>query len=160
MTTPANHIAKPSSARKVSLDSFVPVPRGSTAVAPPPLNWPAKDPGDVLDYQLDIGSALIGNDGDAIATLDVAVSPSNPGDLVVGNSEVDGPRVVLWISGGQVNTIYTITINITTMNGRALQRSVLLPVLPLSAPPVPATAIATDLGLIITDQNGNPVLAG
>ena len=158
MSTPANHITKPSSARTIVLDSFVPVPRGSTAAAPPPLNWPTKDPGDVLDYQLDISPALVGNEGDAIASLDVTISPANPGDLSVSNLAADGPIAVMWLSAGQVNTIYTITILISTMSGRTLQRSVLLPVLSLSNPPVPATAIATDLGLIITDQNGNPVL--
>jgi hypothetical protein len=49
MPTPATHVWKPSNARTVVLDSFIPVPRGSTALAPPPLNWPAKDPADVLD---------------------------------------------------------------------------------------------------------------
>ena len=79
MPTPATHVWKPSNARTVVLDSFIPVPRGSTAVAPPPLNWPTKDPADVLDYQFDISPALVGNDGDAIATLDVTIEPANPG---------------------------------------------------------------------------------
>ncbi len=41
-----------------------------------------------------------------------------------------------------------------------LQRSVLLPVLPLSDPPVPPFAITTDLGVPVVDQNGNPMLSG
>ena len=160
MSTTVSHVWKPSNARVVATDSFIPVPRGSVAIAPPPLNWPTKDPADVLDYILDIGPAIVGNDGDSIATATVSISPSNPGDLALQSTTADGSRVVLWLTGGQAGTLYTITFVITTINGRSLQRSVLLPVLSLSAPTVPATAIMTASGIMLTDQNGNPVLAG
>src|ERR1700761_6097074 len=136
MSTTLSHLWKPSHARLVTLDSFIPVPRGSLAVAPPPLNWPTKDPGDILDYILDISPAIIGNDGDAIATLDVTVAPANPGDLVGQSTTTDGSRVVLWLAEGQAGTVYTITVSISTVNGRSLERSVLLPVLMLSAPAI------------------------
>jgi hypothetical protein len=159
MSTTVSHVWKPSHARLVTVDSFIPVPRGTAAVAPPPLNWPTKDPGDVLDYILDIGPAVVGNDGDGIATLSVTVSPSDPGDLIVQSTTADGTRVVLWLSEGQAGTVYTITFSITTTNGRSLQRSVLLPVLLLSVPPVPPNALITSAGVVLTDQNGNPVLS-
>ena len=160
MSTTLSHVWKPSNARLVLIDSFIPVPRGSNATAPPPLNWPTKDPGDVLDYILDIGPAIVGNDGDGIATVTVSLSPSNPGDLELQSTTADGSRIVLWLSGGQASTIYTITFQIITINGRSLQRSVLLPVLLLSAPIVPASAIFTATGVVLTDQNGNPLLSG
>jgi hypothetical protein len=159
MSTPATHVWKPSHARLVTIDSFIAVPRGSAAAAPPPLNWPTKDPGDVLDYLLDIAPAVVGNDGDGIATLDVTLAPSNPGDLTLQSMTTDGSRVILWLSEGQAGTVYTITFAITTINGRSLQRSVLLPVLLLSVPPVPANAILISAGVVLTDQNGNPVLS-
>jgi hypothetical protein len=159
MSTPANHAWKPSSARLVTIDSFIPVARGTSAVAPPPLNWPVKDPGDVLDYIFDIGPAIVGNDGDGIATLDVSLTPSNPGDLIVQNTTTDGSRIILWLSQGQAGTIYTITFNISTTNGRSLQRSILLPVLMLSVSVFPPTALITTAGVVLTDQNGNPVLS-
>lgn len=159
MPTPANHVWKPSNARVVVLDSFIPVPRGSLAVAPAPLNWPTKDPGDTLDYIIDISPAIIGNEGDAIATLDVTVSPAKPGDLVVQSTTTDGSRIVLWLTEGQAGTVYTITLSISTASGRFLERSVLLPVLMLSTPSVPTTAIVTAAGIPLTDQNGNPVLS-
>jgi hypothetical protein len=140
------------------LDCFIPVPRGSTAVAPPPLNWPTKDPLDVLDYEFDISPALIGNDGDAIATIDVTIEPSNPGDLALNSATADGAIAVLWLSAGQPGTIYTINIVISTVNGRTISRSILLPVLYLSVPPIPPNALITDAGVVLTDQNGNPVL--
>ena len=159
MSTTISHLWKPSHARLVTVDSFFAVPRGTAALAPAPLNWPAKDPGDVLDYILDIGPAIVGNDGDGISTLLVSVAPSSPGDLVVQNTTADGSRVILWLSGGQASTVYTITFGITTINGRALQRSVLLPVLLLSVPPMPPNALLTKAGVLLTDQNGNPVLS-
>lgn len=158
MPTPATHVWKPSSARTVVLDSFIPVPRGSTAVAPPPLNWPTKDPFDVLDYQFDISPALVGNDGDAIATLDVIIEPSNPGDLALNSATTDGAVAILWLSGGQPATVYMVNLIITTTNGRTINRSILLPVLYLSVPPAPPNALITDTGVVLTDQNGNPVL--
>src|ERR1700758_3692542 len=120
MSTTVSHVWKPSNARLVLMGSFVPVPRGSAVTAPSPLNWPTKDPGDVLDYILDIGPAIVGNDGDGIATVAVSFTPSNPGDLELQNTTADGSRIVLWLSGGQAGTVYTITFLITTMNGRSL----------------------------------------
>lgn len=145
--------------RAWSRSIFIPVPRGSSSAAPPPLNWPTKDPGDILDYILDIGPAIVGNDGDGISTAAVSLAPSNPGDLELQSTTADGSRIILWLSGGQSSTVYTITFVITTINGRSLQRSVLLPVLSLSVPVFPATAIVTAGGVALTDQNGNPVLS-
>lgn len=114
----------------------------------------------MLDYQLDITPALIGNDADTIATLDVSVAPNEPGDLSVDSARTDGASAVLWLSGGQSGTVYTLTLLITTVNGRTVQRSIFLPVLSLSSPAAPSTAIVTNTGLMITDQNGNPVVIG
>lgn len=159
MGTPASYVAKPSRARRIALDCFVPVPRGAAAVVPPPLNWPTKDPADILDYELDISAALTGNDGDKIATLDVTIAPANPGDLTTNSAAADGSVIVIWMSGGQAGTVYVVTVLISTTSGRTLQRSILLPVLSLSTPPVPPASLQTETGLIITDQNGNPVLS-
>jgi hypothetical protein len=158
MTSPAAHVWKPSTARTVVLDSFIPVPRGSAASAPPPLNWPTKDPIDILDYQFDISPAVVGNDGDTISTLDVTIEPSNPGDLILKSAVADGTTAVLWLAGGQSGTVYRVTLAIATENGRVVQRSILLPVLYLSIPPIPPNALITDTGVLLTDQNGNPVL--
>lgn len=158
MSTPANHAWKPSNARMVVIDSFVPVARGTTAITPAPLNWPTKDPGDILDYILDITPAIAGNNSDGIATLDVAISPSEPGGLLLTSSTTDGSRIILWLAEGQAGTIYTVTFSISTTNGRMLVRSVLLPVLLLSIPVIPADALLAAAGSALTDQNGNPIL--
>ena len=158
MSTIATHVWRPSNARRILLDAFVPVARGATVTTLPMPSWPTKDPADILDYQLDISSALIGNDGDSIVTLDVQIAPSMPGDLTLTSSAVDGPSAIFWFTGGQTNTVYSISINIGTANGRSIHRSVLLPVIALSVTSNPTNALQTNSGLPITDQNGNPVL--
>ena len=159
MSTIAAHIWKPSESRVVVLDSFVPVPRGATFSAPAPLNWPAKDPEDVLDYQFDISPAVIGHDGDGIATLDVTARPNSAGDIEITNVSADGARAIMWVAGGQSGTVYTVTISITTTSGRAVNRSILLPVVSLATPAVLHNAIQTSEGLMLTDHTGNPILA-
>lgn len=128
-------------------------------MAPPPLNWPTKDPRDVLDYQIDIAPAVAGNSGDIISAVTISITPNNPGDLALNSASVDGTSAILWLAGGQAGIVYTITLLMATTNGRTVQRSVLLPVLELSAQPIPGTAIQISTGVVLTDQNGNPVLS-
>jgi hypothetical protein len=66
---------------------------------------------------------------------------------------------ILWLSGGQAGTVYLLTLVVTTVNGRTIRRSILLPVLHLSAAANVPNALVTDSGVVLTDQNGNPVLA-
>ncbi len=160
MPTTATHVWKPSAARTITLDAFVPLPRGTKPNAPALASWPIKDPTDLLDYQFDIAPALIANDGDAISTLDIAISPANPGDLALTSSMADGARAILWLSGGQSGTIYTVTLTIGTAAGRTLSRSVLLPVAALSQPPAVPGTLTTNTGATISDQNDNPIQTG
>jgi hypothetical protein len=159
MPTLVSHIWKPSNTRILTIDSFIPVPRGTTAAIPTPLSWPPKDPGDILDYQLDIEPALIGNKGDTVESIDIDVDPSQPGDLSVDNVSADGYRVVIWFSAGQANVTYNVTVRAALASGRTLQRTMLLPVIALSSPSIPANAIETTTQDPLTDQNGNPILA-
>jgi hypothetical protein len=157
MSTPASHLWKPSNARYVQIDGFVPTPRGPQIPPALPLQWPAKDPGDTLDYVFDIAPALTANPGDTIATLDVTISPGDPGDLTLASSSADGARAVLWLTGGQPLTNYTVTITISTTGGRTLARSVALPVITLASIPAPESALTTPSGQPLTDPTGTPL---
>jgi hypothetical protein len=160
MPTQAAHLWRPSSARAIVLDGFAPVPRGvlQTVPAPPP-SWPVKDPGDLLDYQLDVSAALAGDSSDGIATLDVQISPNAAGDLALASAAMEGSIAVFWLSGGQTGTTYTINVSIRTSGGRILVRAVQLPVLALSAPQT-ASGLTTEAGTPVIDQNGNPLTLG
>jgi hypothetical protein len=158
MTTMVSHIWKPSPSRIIAIDGFVPVPRGSSASTPPPLSWAPKDPGDVLDYQLNLQPALIGNEGDTIESVDVGVDPSQAGDLSVDSVSADGYRIIFWVSGGQANVTYTVTVRSNMASGRVIQRSVLLPVVPLSVPTTLPNSIQTETQISLNDQNGDPLV--
>ena len=83
MVTLVSRVWKPADPRVITIDSFVPVPRGTIAAAPSPLSWPTKEPADVLDYQLSIEPALIGNEGDTIASVDLDIEPKSARRFVV-----------------------------------------------------------------------------
>jgi hypothetical protein len=157
MGTPANHLWRPSTARYVLVDGFVPTPRGPQIPPPVPLAWPAKDPGDTLDYVFDITPALAANPGDMISTLDVTISPDNAGDLVLASSSVDGARAVLWLTGGIAQTSYAVTVTISTSGGRSLVRSVNLLVAPLAVVVAPVNALTTPAGTALTGPTGTPL---
>lgn len=155
--TPATHLWRPSSARYVQIDGFVATPRGPQIPPPQILAWPQKDPGDTLDYVFDIAPALTANPGDTINTLDVTISPANPGDLTLVSAAADGPRVVLWLTAGQAQTNYTVTVTVGTAGGRALARSITLPVVALATVPAPQSALTTASGQALTDPTGTPL---
>ncbi len=160
MATMANHVWRPSASRVLVLDGFVLGPRGLPANASGPLTWPAKDPADVLDYQFDIAPALTGNDGDAVSTLDVVISPAEPGDLSLASAAADGARAVLWLQGGKVGTTYTVTLTLGTQAGRTLSRSVLLPVIALAALGGNPDLLVTESGAALLDDAGNALEIG
>jgi hypothetical protein len=157
MATPATHIWRPSHARYLEIDGFVPLARGPVVPPAQPPVWPQKDPGDTLDYIFDIAPALTANPGDAISTLDVTISPANAGDLALTSSGVDGTRAVLWLTGGQAGTVYAVTLTMATSAGRTIVRSIALPVVSLSSLPVTAETLTTQTGVVLTDAFGNPL---
>ena len=157
MSTPASHLWRPSNARYVQITGFIPTPRGPQVPVALPMAWPAKDPADTLDYVFDVAPALAANPGDVISTLDVVISPANPGDLTLASSAVDGTRAVLWLTGGQPQVNYTVNIVVTTCGGRALARSLLLPVVALAAVQTAPGSLTTLSGLPLTDPAGTPI---
>lgn len=156
----AGTVWHPSNARRVVLDGFSPVPRGGTGRSPSILIWPEKDPFDVLDYEIDIGPAVLGNEGDGIVAINITTTPSASGDITVTRVAADGNIAAVWISGGNPGTIYVAQVTITTTNGRSLHRSILLPVQALAGTTVPSSILTTSTGAIVTDQNGDPILLG
>lgn len=157
MGTPVTYSWIPSTARVVLLDGFGPIPRGTLQILQPPLSWPVKDPTDTLDYVIDISEAIAGNEGDSIATLDVAISPNNPGDLTLQSSSADGDIAIMWFTAGFSGTTYAVTVTIGTNSGRVIGRTVSLPVLSLATQPVPPDAITDQTGAPLTDQTDHPI---
>lgn len=160
MSQTTTQIWRPSAARRVVLEGFAPVPRGAAQAVPPALSWPAKDPADVLDYEVDIAAAIAGHEHDAIIGVSVQPTPSGAGHLAVGAIATDGPVAAMWLSGGQPGTTYRVQVTVTTASGRVVGRAVALPVLALAEAALPSGVLQTGGGATITDQNGNPILLG
>ncbi len=158
MPTAANFSWVPSSARVVTIDGFGAFPRGSWTAPSCSLVWPAKDPSETLDYVLDISQALCGNDGDSISTLDIAISPTNAGDLVVQSSSADGTQAILWLTAGFAGTTYAVTVTIGTNSGRIIARTVNLPVVILANQAGTSGAITDQTGAPITTESGAPIV--
>ncbi len=160
-TTAVPQVWRPSGARTVTLDGVLPLPRGVIPADLPPLVWPAKDPGDVLDYAIDAGAAFAGDSSDRIATVGVTIVPSaSPADLQLGRVLADTDVAVMWFSAGQAGTVYSVQVQMSTLNGRTIGRTILLPVQQLATIAPPTTVLTTDTGAVVTDQNGNPILIG
>jgi hypothetical protein len=157
MSTPATHLWLPSNARYVQIDGFVPTPRGPQIPPSLPLAWPSKDPNDTLDYVFDVGPALTANPGDAISTLDVNITPANPGDLTLASATADGTRAVLWLTAGMAATTYAVTVTVSTSGGRTLARTITLPVVALAAVSAAASALTTPSGQALTGPTGTPL---
>ena len=157
MATPAQFAWQASTARLVVLDGFGPFPRGTWQTPPSPLSWPVKDPGDTLDYVVDFSRALAGDAGDGIATLDVAITPANVGDLSLTLSRADGDQAILWLTAGFSGTTYAVTVVVGTNSGRTLSRTIGLPVVTLSIPVPFGTDITDQTGAPLTDQTGLPL---
>lgn len=154
--TLVTHIWRPSGARRVVLDGFQPLLRGCFPTTPAPLVWPAKDPTDVLDFEIDITGAIAGDDGDMIAAVGLTFEPA--AELAAGAIIADGPIVTIWLSGGVAGTTYVVQATINTASGRTIGRAILLPVQDLTHAASATTALTTLAGAVVNDQFGNPIL--
>ncbi len=154
--TPVTHAWRPSGARRVVLDGFQPLLRGCLPTTPAPLVWPAKDPADVLDFEIDIIEAIAGDDGDTIVAVGLTFEPA--AELAAGVIIADGSILVIWLSGGVAGTTYVVQATISTASGRTIGRAILLPVQDLTHPASATTALTTLAGSVVIDQFGNPIL--
>jgi hypothetical protein len=84
------------------------------------LAWTPKDPND-LDM-FGFGFANWMPSGDSITGAPtIVISP--PGGLTPGISVLNGTDVWVWLSGGNAGQSYKITCQITTAQGRVINRS-------------------------------------
>ena len=95
-----------------------------TDTTPPQLA--AKDVNDVLDYLFDFTSVLTKYGGDTIKNKTIT---ADDGITFDGSTIVNSNTAVqVWLSGGTVNTDYTVICKATTAAGRVFERSMVLSV--------------------------------
>ena len=84
-----------------------------------------KDPAAVLDYAIDWGADYLGED-DILTESAWSVEPDETGGVqVVGNNVGDTVSTVQ-ASGGIAGRIYRLSNQVTTLNGRTDERSIVL----------------------------------
>lgn len=81
------------------------------------LTWPAKDPDEVLDYQINWTARV---DDDTIATSTWIVD-----DGITQDSDTfSDSATTIWLSGGTVGELYSLVNRITTTGGRTMDQTV------------------------------------
>jgi hypothetical protein len=81
------------------------------------LQWPNKDPDEVLDYQIDWADRL---DGDTISTSTWVI----PSGITQGAASKTDTTVTTWLSGGTLGASYTLLNRVVTAAGRTMDQSV------------------------------------
>lgn len=83
------------------------------------LNWPSKDPDEVLDYDLDWSARLA---TDTIATSVWSLMEGT--GLIIGVNSKTNTATKVWLSGGTLAAAYVLLNRITTAGGRTMDQSV------------------------------------
>jgi hypothetical protein len=83
------------------------------------LSWPAKDPDEVLDYQLDWSKRIL---DDAIRSSDWTV----PEGLTKVRDFHAETETTVWLQGGSIDQTYVVLNRIVTIGGRTMDQSVKL----------------------------------
>lgn len=90
-----------------------------------PYRWPDKDPSDIWPYGIDF-SGWCEVAGEIADSLVIAVAPAG---LVIGSWTVTAEgRAAVELSEGTAGVDYTVTVQLVTVSGRKLERSVMLKV--------------------------------
>lgn len=88
------------------------------------LTWPAKDPSEVLDYDLDWSARLVNSETIVTSTWSIT-----EGSVTIANSPapaISGAVTSLWLTGGTVGDVCVLRNQITTSGGRTYDESVRL----------------------------------
>ena len=85
------------------------------------LNWPAKDPNEVLDYQLDWSDRL--DEGETITASTFIVES---GTITINSTALVGALTTIWLAGGAHGATVVFTNRIVTSQGRTYDQSVRL----------------------------------
>ena len=119
-----------------------------------PRVWPAKAPGDGLDYTLDC-SGWVQDTNDPVATATATVTPS---DIQVVAVVVVAAKAILWLSSGSPGR-HIVAVTVTTVSGQTVTAHVALaidPNVPVLAPEFPS--LMTEGAAPIDAEDGTPIL--
>lgn len=87
-------------------------------------SWPAKDPDELLDYEIDWSKRMPASDTISISTWSVPAGLNQVAQSVIESGKV----AVVWIAGGTVGELYPVLNTVVTAEGRTMQQTVRLKV--------------------------------
>jgi hypothetical protein len=90
---------------------------------PLPLRWPAKDPDELLDYSIDWTARLA---GDTLSSVEWIL----PNELIEDHKSQSGAVATIWLGGGTLGIVHTVTCRVTTAAGRIMDQSALIKIMP------------------------------
>lgn len=85
-----------------------------------------KTANEILDYRFDLTSQLTEDGGDTIST---AAAEAETG-ITITAEETDTTGHIVWISGGTLDEIYTVTALLQTLQGRTYERTIYIRIIP------------------------------
>lgn len=89
-------------------------------------SWPVSEPGDNLDYSLDISAALADNISH-VSYVTAAIAPSGLGELTANSLSYQNGVIKIWLSNGNSDRVYTINFKIFCVSGLQFSFFVELP---------------------------------
>jgi hypothetical protein len=125
----------PSPARTIVYTGWLTTPLNAVPV---PMNWPSKNPADVLDFSVDFSAWLADTDDDLIVAATLTPATTVRGDINIAYPLiVTSQMITAWLSYGQAGGTYEIEFSVNTFIGRTATFSVLLNVLNVLPNPTP-----------------------
>jgi len=94
----------------------------------PLLQWPEKDPAELLDYALNFAPVFDSNPASPTGDTIQSVVWTVPADLTLHQQLVSGNVAVAWLSGGQSGAHYMIRCVAASLQGRTGTLAAELPV--------------------------------
>jgi hypothetical protein len=91
------------------------------------LQWPIASYNELLDYYLDVNSAVYVN-GDFISSVRVNVAPSGSGEIEALDVDVVDGVIRIDLQGGVPGRLYRVRVNVNTFLGRDYSWIVNLPI--------------------------------
>lgn len=88
--------------------------------------WPDKDPQEILDFDIDWAGTADSPGrafGDTLTGSTWTITVNDDTFLVIGATSFSTIATKVWLSGGTLKRMYTVTNTVTTAGGRTMEKS-------------------------------------
>ena len=124
------------------------------------LEWPLGEPGELLDYSVDMSRLLWDAGDDTVTMAQLMIAPSGAGECQIDSLAVASGIVTAMLTGGPAGRVYLAQMNIVTLGGRTfeflIRRPIDLKQVHWSGPPPDPPSMA--FGTPVTWAAGGPLI--